>query len=343
MKKYFLKRILTMIPMFFLMTILYFSIQNYLPGGPVQEALAQITGLGAGEQGSGQVLSVADIEKLRHDLEVQYQLDKPVLVRYFIWVKNMLHLDFGLSSTTRSPAMDQVIQRLPISLSFGLPSFFLTYLICIPLGILMALKDGSRFDLTASFLLFVFYSIPSLIFAVLFLILFCTDRILPFAPFFPLGGWKSPDFDSLTLIGKFFDIAHHLFLPVLATMLSQFTVMSLLQKNSMLEVIHADYIRTAQAKGLSYKKVMWKHALRNALLPMMVGFGAILATFLAGSLIVEPIFGIPGLGQLSLQALTARDFNVIMAIIVLQSLAILIGQLLSDIAYALVDPRIEYR
>ena len=341
MKVYFIKRLLAVIPMFFLMTFLYFCLQNYLPGGPVQEALAQITGFG-GEGSRAQVLTVEDIAKLRHDLEVQYNLDKPVLERYFIWLSHMVRLDFGNSLTTRTPAIHQIIERLPISLCFGLPSFFLTYLLCIPLGILMALKDGSRFDFISSFLLFVLYSIPSLIFAVLFLLIFCTDRILPFGSLFPLGGWRSQNFEELSFIARVLDVAHHLFLPVLAYMLGQFTVMTLLQKNSMLEVIHADSIRTARAKGLNEKLVIGKHALRNALLPMMVGFGTVLVTFLAGSIIIEPIFGIPGIGQLSLQALAARDFNVIMAIVVLESVAILFGQLLSDVVYLLVDPRIEY-
>lgn len=340
MRTYFFKRFLAIIPMFFLMTTTYFCIQNYLPGGPVQEAMARITGMG-GE--GGRVLNAEDIKQLRHELEVQYGLDKPVATRYVLWLKKIMTLDFGDSLTTRSPAIDQIIERLPISLSFGIPGFLLTYLICIPLGVLMALKDGSRFDAVASFFLFLFYSIPVLVFSVIFLLVFCTDRVLPHGAVFPLGGWRSDDYETLTSIGKFFDVAHHLFLPVLASLFGNFTILTLLQKNSMLEVIRSDYIRTARAKGLAERVVIFKHALRNALLPLLVGFGSILGAFLGGSLIIEPIFGIPGLGVLSLQSLAARDFNVIMAIVVLQSAAILFGQILSDITYVLVDPRIEFK
>jgi microcin C transport system permease protein len=341
MRIYFIKRILFIIPMFFIMTGVYFCIQNYLPGGPVQEALANLKGMG--EDTKGPPMTVYDLEKIKHELEVQYGLDKPAYIRYLIWVRNVLTLNFGDSSATRAPAMDQIIERLPISLSFGLPSFFLTYLVCIPLGVAMALRDGSQFDSFASFILFVLYSIPALVFAVIFLLVFCTDRVLPGGALFPLGGWRSDNYLELSFFQRILDVSHHLFLPVLASLFSNFTILTILQKNSMLEVIRSDYIRTARAKGLSEKIVIYKHALRNALLPLMVGFGAILGTFLGGSIIIEPIFGLPGLGVLSLQALASRDFNVIMAIVVLQSLAILLGQLLSDIAYVLVDPRIKFK
>ncbi len=347
MRTYFIRRFIAMIPMFFFMTATYFCIQNYLPGGPVQEALAKIQGIGA--EGSGglssgkQEFRTENLKKLKAELEVQYDLDKPVIVRYFIWLKNILTLNFGDSITTRGPAIEQIIERLPISLSFGIPGFFLTYLISIPLGIFMALKDGSLFDTISSILLFITYSIPALVFAILFLLLFCTDRFLPFGALFPLGGWHSDNYESLSFFGKFFDVTKHMFLPVLASVIGNFTVFTFLQKNSMLDVIQSDYIRTARAKGLHENAVVFKHALRNALLPLMVGFGAILGTFLGGSLLIEPIFGLPGIGVLSLQALAARDFNVIMAIVMLQSLAILFGQILNDIVYVLVDPRIDYK
>lgn len=341
MRIYFIRRIFAIIPMFFLMTATYFCIQNYLPGGPVQEALAKIRGMGEGS--SNNIMSVQDLQKLKNELEIEYGLDKPVFVRYAIWVKNILTLDFGNSLTTRSPAMEQIVERFPISLSFGIPSFFLTYMVCIPLGVFLALKDGSKFDAISSFFLMIFYSIPALVFAIIFLLVFCTDRVLPNGAIFPLGGWHSQNYNDLSFIEKIFDVAKHMFLPVMASLFSNFTILSFLQKNSMLEVIRSDYIRTARAKGLPEHLVIFKHALRNALLPLLVGFGAILGTFLGGSIIIEPIFGLPGLGVLSLQALASRDYNVIMAIVVLQSGAILFGQLLSDIAYIIVDPRIEYR
>jgi len=342
MKSYFLKRLLAVIPMFFLMTAVYFCIQNYLPGGPVQETLARITGL-SGDGGSNRVLSTQDIAELRHELEVQYGLDKPVHERYILWLKKIITLDFGDSITTRAPAMDQIIERLPVSLAFGIPGFFLTYLVCIPLGVLMALKDGTRFDLVSSFILFLVYSIPVLVVSVVCLLVFCTDRVLPGGAIFPLGGLHSDNYDTLSAMGQAWDMTKHLFLPVMASMVGNFTALSLLQKNSMLEVIRSDYMRTAKAKGLHERVILFKHGLRNALLPMLVGIGGLLGVFLGGSIIIEPIFGLPGIGVLSLSALSARDFNVIMAIVVLQSCAILFGQLLSDLAYAIADPRIQFQ
>ncbi len=344
MQKYFIRRFIAIIPMFFLMTFTYFCIQNYLPGGPVQEALARIRGLGA-ESGNSKSSNMGpdEIKKLTHELEVQYGLDKPAITRYFIWLKNIGTLNFGDSITTREPAINQIMERLPISLSFGIPGFFLSYLIAIPLGVVMALKDGTKFDSISTVLLFISYSIPALVFAVVFLLVFCTDRFLPFGAIFPLGGWRSDNYDELSSLGKIYDVFRHMFLPVLASIIGNFTVFTILQKNTMLEVIRSDYIRTARAKGLSENIVIFKHALRNALLPLLVGFGTVLGSFLGGSIIIEPIFGLPGLGTLSLHSLASRDFNVVMAIIVLQSLAILFGQILNDFVYYLVDPRIEYR
>ena len=326
--------------MFFVITCLYFVLQNYMPGGPVQDALARIQGMG-GAGGVG-FQTEADIDLLRQDLERQYGLDKPVFIRYFIWLKNILLLDFGESIATRQPAIHQIYERLPVSLSFGVPGFFLMYLVCIPLGIMMALKDGKRFDIISSFVLFVLYSIPTLVLALLFLYVFCTDRVLPMGAIFPLGGLYSDNFEEFSYFGKLVDLSKHLFLPILASIIGNFTILSLLQKNTMLDVVRSDYIRTARAKGLFEKVVIFKHALRNALIPIMVGFGGILSTFLGGSIIIEQIFGIPGIGLLTLQSLEARDFNVVMALVVLQSFAIMFGQLLSDMIYGLVDPRIRF-
>ncbi|MBX9703682.1 MAG: ABC transporter permease subunit, partial [Silvanigrellaceae bacterium] len=215
-----MKRLLATIPMFFLMTGIYFTIQNSLPGGPVEEALARIKGLSADEGfASRSAQNPEKLEKLRHELEKEYGLDKPAFVRYFIWLKNILCLEFGNSITTRRPAMEQIIERFPISLSFGLPSFFLAYLICIPLGVMMALRDGSRFDALATLTLFVTYSIPALVFAMLFLLFLCTDRFLSQGALFPLGGWRSDNYELLSPFAKFYDVVHHMFLPVLASMI----------------------------------------------------------------------------------------------------------------------------
>ena len=329
-----------MIPMFFLMTGVYFLVQNYLPGGPVQELLSRIQYGGA--EGSGRTMSIEDGAKLRAELEHQYGLDQPVPVRYWIWLKKISVLDFGDSTTTHAPALKTIEERIPVSIGFGVPGFFLTYLICIFLGMFKALRDGSRFDIASSVLLFIAYSIPALVVSVVLLWVFCTDRILPHGAIFPLGGARSDNWSELSSFEQWRDYVHHLFLPVIASLLGGFTFLTMLMKNSLLDVLSSDFIRTARAKGLSEKTVILKHALRNAILPLMVGLGGFLSAFVAGSIVIESVFGLPGMGRLLIEALNSRDYNVLMGVAVIQSGIVMFGQLMSDIAYVLVDPRIDF-
>ena len=337
---YLLRRVLTMIPMFFLMTAVYFAVQNYLPGGPVQEVLSRIQ-FGGGE-GNGRTMDVQDIAKLKAELEKQYGLDKPVPVRYLNWLKKIVVLDFGDSTATREPAIHTIAERVPVSMGFGIPGFFLTYIICIFLGMLKALKDGTTMDTSSSVLLFIAYSVPPLVVSVVLLLVFCTDRILPHGAMFPLGGAYSDNWDQLSFSGKCWDYARHMFLPVTASLLGGFTFLTMLMKNSLLDVLSSDFIRTARAKGLDEKRVIFKHALRNAILPLMVGLGGFLSAFVAGSIVIESVFGLPGMGLLMLQSLGSRDYNVLMGVAVIQSGIVMIGQLMSDIAYVVVDPRIDF-
>jgi microcin C transport system permease protein len=341
MRTYLIRRILMMIPMFFVMTGVYFAFQNYLPGGPVQEVLQRLKGADMG--GGTATLSAENLDQVRRDLERQYGLDKPVYERYVIWVGRLVRLDFGDSTTTRRPAFDTIVERIPISLGFGIPGFLLTYLVCILLGLAKGLKDGSRFDTLTSLMLFVAYSIPPLVISVLLLLFLCTDRFLPGGAIFPLGGAYSENFSDLSTWGKFKDFAWHMFLPVCASLVGAFTVLTSLMKNSLLDVLHSDFIRTARAKGLSEGKVIFKHALRNAVLPLMVGIGSMLGIFVAGSIVIEQVFGLPGMGRLLLESLNSRDYNVLMGVAVIQTLAIMLGQLMSDIAYVLIDPRIDFK
>jgi microcin C transport system permease protein len=337
---YLIRRMLTMIPMFFLMTGVYFAVQNYLPGGPVQEVLARIQ-FGGGE-GSGRSMSVDDIAKLKAELEKQYGLDKPVPVRYWNWLKKIAVLDFGDSTATREPAIRTIAERVPISVGFGIPGFFLTYLVCILLGMTKALRDGSRFDVSSSVALFIAYSIPALVVSVVLLLVFCTDRVFPGGAWFPLGGARSDDWDSFTFAQKCWDYARHMFLPVAASLLGGFTFLTMLMKNSLLDVLSSDFIRTARAKGLPERRVIMKHALRNAILPLMVGLGGFLSAFVAGSIVIESVFGLPGMGRLMIESLNSRDYNVLMGVAVIQSGVVMFGQLMSDVAYVLVDPRIDF-
>ena len=341
MRTYLIRRFLAFVPMFFLMTGAYFLIQNSLPGGPVQEALQRMRGSEDG--GKGQTMTANDIAKLRKDLERQYGLDQPVPVRYWRWLKKIVVLDFGDSMTTRRPALETITERIPISLGFGIPGFFLTYTICILLGIAKALRDGSGFDWGSSIILFVAYSVPALVVSVILLLVFCTDRVLPGGAIFPLGGARSDDYMDLSFWGQAWDYVKHMFLPVFASLLGGFTVLTMLMKNSLLDVLASDFIRTARAKGLDERRVIFKHALRNAILPLMVGIGGFLSAFVAGSIVIESVFALPGMGLLLIESLNSRDYNVLMGVAVLQSLIIMFGQLISDIAYVLTDPRIEFK
>lgn len=341
MRTYLIRRFLAFVPMFFLMTGAYFLIQNSLPGGPVQEALQRMRGSEDG--GKGQTMTADDITKLRKDLERQYGLDQPVPVRYWRWLNKIVVLDFGDSMTTRRPALETITERIPISLGFGIPGFFLTYTICILLGIAKALRDGSAFDWGSSIVLFVAYSVPALVVSVILLLVFCTDRVLPGGALFPLGGARSDDYMDLSFWGQAWDYVKHMFLPVCASLLGGFTVLTMLMKNSLLDVLASDFIRTARAKGLDERQVIFKHALRNAILPLMVGIGGFLSAFVAGSIVIESVFALPGMGLLLIESLNSRDYNVLMGVAVLQSLIIMFGQLISDIAYVLTDPRIEFK
>ena len=340
MFNYLVRRLLTMIPMFFLMTAVYFAVQNYLPGGPVQEVLSRIQ-FGGGD-GGGRSMSIDDIAKLKHQLEIQYGLDKPVPVRYWNWLKKVVVLDFGDSTATREPALKTIAERVPISIGFGVPGFFLTYIVCIFLGMIKALKDGSKLDTASSVILFIAYSIPALVLSVVLLLVFCTDRVLPGGAIFPLGGAKSDNYDTMTFAQQAWDYTRHMFLPVVASLLGGFTFLTMLMKNSLLDVLSSDFIRTARAKGLSERQVIMKHALRNAILPLMVGIGGFLSAFVAGSIIIESVFGLPGMGRLLIEALNSRDYNVLMGVAVIQSGIVMFGQLISDVAYVMVDPRIDF-
>jgi len=229
-----------------------------------------------------------------------------------------------------------IADRLHISAFFGLTSLFLTYLVCIPLGILKAIKNGSRFDVISSIIVFAGYSIPGYILGIVLLVYFGGD-------IFPLHGFRSPDFEDLTLIGKIIDQIHHAFLPVICWTIAGFAWMTVMMKNSLLENLSQDYVRTAFAKGLSEKRVIFKHAVRNSLIPLATGIGGIVGVIFAGSFLIEKTFGIDGIGLLGYSALIDRDYDIIMGFTAIGVITRLIGNLISDLAYALIDPRIRFK
>jgi len=232
-----------------------------------------------------------------------------------------------------------VVSKFPVSVVFGLTSFFLAYLISIPLGIVMAYKENSLVDIGASFLLFVAYSIPPFMLGIVLIVFFAGGS---FFDWFPIGGVSSDNYDMLSTSGKIWDRVHHFILPLTCYTLGSFTTLTLLMKNSILEEIKKDYIRTARAKGLGERTVYLKHALRNALIPIATGIGSFLSLFFAGSLLIETIFQLDGIGLLSYKSVLARDYNVIMGLVFIQSALFLIGNLISDMVYVVVDPRIDF-
>lgn len=340
---YILKRLLIMIPTLLGVTIVTFIIINLAPGSPIEQRIQQMKFGGMGHEGGGghgSDKSSGVSEEVIEALKKQYGFDKPVHVRYWIWLKNIAHLDFGESFTYEEPVVDVIASKFPVSIQFGVVSLIMSYLVCIVLGVLKAVRHGTTFDYITSFLLFVFYSIPGFMLAILLIVYFAGGS---FYDWFPMGELYSDNYYDLSLWGKIVDRVHHFILPLICYMIGSFTVLTMLMKNSLLDEIKRDYIRTARAKGVSEKVVYLKHALRNALIPIVTGIGGFLSVFFAGSLLLESIFQLDGIGLLSYKSILQRDYNVIMGLIFIQSVLMLIGNLLSDLAYVAVDPRIDYK
>jgi microcin C transport system permease protein len=342
---YILRRCLMMIPTLFGITLLSFVIINLAPGSPIEQKLQQIrmggamASGGAGAGGAGARTESGVSQEVIDALNKQYGFDKPLLVRYGIWIKNIATLDFGDSFKYEEPVTQLIASKFPVSLMFGLTSFILTYIVCIPLGVAKAIRTGSVFDTVTSFALFVMYSVPPLMLGILLLTFFASSSHLDL---FPIGGLTSDNYDELSTAGQIWDRIHHAILPLVCYMIGSFTFLTLMMKNSLIDVIKMDYVRTAKAKGLADRVVYMKHALRNALIPIVTGMSGILGLFFSGSIIIENLFGLDGMGLLSLTAANSRDYNVLMGLIFVQSLLFLLGRLLTDILYVVVDPRIDF-
>jgi microcin C transport system permease protein len=345
MLKYILKRMLVMLPTLFGVTLVVFFIVNLAPGGPIEQRLQQLKFAGgAGGEATVSTSSNTGSSTVSNEvleaLKKQYGFDKPVHERYFIWLKNLVKLDFGKSFTYEEPVIDVIFSKFPVSLQFGIASLILSYLISIPLGIFKAIKNGTFFDASSSFLLFVMYSIPPFMLGILMIVFLAGGSFLDI---FPIGGLYSDGIEEMGMFDQILDRIHHFILPLTCYSLGSFTTLTVLMKNSLLEEIKKDYIRTARAKGLSEKVVYLKHALRNALIPIVTGLGSFLSVFFAGSLLLETIFQLDGIGLLSYKSILSRDYNVIMGLVFIQSGLFLLGNILSDIAYVLVDPRIDFK
>jgi microcin C transport system permease protein len=344
MIKYFLRRLAILLPTLLGVTVVVFVIINMAPGGPIEQRLQEIRFAGGdgsaaafGATGRGAAQGVSD--EVLEALKKQYGFDKPMHQRYLLWLKNIVTLNFGESFTYEEPVLDVIVSKFPVSLQFGIVSLFLSYLVSIPLGILKAIRHGTVFDVSSSILLFVLYSIPSFMLAIL-LIVFLSGG--SFLEIFPVGGLYSEVYDELEWWEQILDRIHHFTLPLICYTIGSFTSLTVLMKNSLIEEIKKDYIRTARAKGLEERVVYMKHALRNALIPIVTGLGGFLSVFFAGSLLLETIFQLDGIGLLSYRSILSRDYNVIMGLVFIQSALFLVGNVLSDFAYVLVDPRIDF-
>ena len=338
---YLIRRLLLVIPTFLGITIVCFTLTRFLPGGPVEMRMLRLKGMASAQAGARTSASAVN-EEYKKDLEKQFGFDKPIYVQYYDWlVTNKMGMTLPSYDYPNKTAWELIKSRIPISVWFGAASFLLTYLICIPLGIAKALKHRQTFDAVSSFIVFVAYAIPAFAFAMC-LKMFFAGTVEGLWDIFPLGGISS-DFDIPPTAWEWFcDRAWHMFLPICCYVAGSFAMLTILMKNSLLDQISADYVRTVIAKGGSRARAIWLHAFRNALIPICTGLGGIIGLLFAGSIIIETIFEIPGMGRLSWDALIGRDYAVFLALLALEANIQLIGNLISDILYMIVDPRINF-
>jgi len=347
---YILKRVLLMIPTLFGVIAITFAVIQFVPGGPVEQMLSELKGqAGAGGEASGGASAyhgsvyrgrvgldaerVAEIRKL-------YGFDKPPLQRFWQMLKGFATFDLGRSFYHHEDVWQLVKSKLPVSISIGLWTFFLTYFISVPLGIAKAVREGSRFDTITSMIVLIGYSIPGFVLGVLLLVLFGGGSFLQW---FPLRGLTSDDWDRLSLIGKVLDYLWHITLPVAASVAGSFAVMTMLTRNTFLEEIRKQYVLTARAKGLSERTVLYKHVFRNAMIPLVTGFpAAFIGAFFAGSLLIETLFSLDGIGLLSYESVIRRDYPVVMGTLYLFTLIGLVVKLIGDLCYVWIDPRVQF-
>jgi microcin C transport system permease protein len=333
MLRYLIKRLLLIIPTLIGVSIACFLLTRILPGGPIEQAIMRLTT--GGEHMHSRTVESAEVERLKKI----YGFDKPVIQQYVVWVGKLVQGDFGESFRTFRPVLDEIFARLPISLTFGLTGFLLSYLICIPLGIKKALSHRSLFDTVSSVVVYVGYAIPGFALGVLLLVFLGGGSFLNL---FPLSGIVSDNFEYLPWYLQILDFLHHMVLPVLCYSIGGYAILTTLMKNSLMEELNKDYIRTALAKGLPYNRVVYRHALRNAFIPILTGMGSLFTLFFAGSILIEKVFSIPGMGLLSYEAMLNRDYPVVLGIIIIQTLFNLLGRLVSDFSLAAADPRISF-
>ena len=363
MTSYILRRLLLIIPTLFGIILINFFLIQFVPGGPIEQILAELQGknnvfesiAGSSENNdlnndfqnnqsnsfSEKYIGARGLpDDFIIELEKQFGFDKPPIERFFKMIWSYICFDFGESYFRSISVFDLVIEKLPVSISLGLWTTLLAYFISIPLGIKKAVNDGSRFDTWTSGAIIVGYAIPGFLFAILLLVLFSGGSYLQI---FPIRGLTSDNWDTLSASGKALDYFWHITLPVIASSIAGFATLTLLTKNSFLDEINKQYVLTAKAKGLSEKKVLYSHIFRNAMLIVIAGFpGAFLSVFFGASLIIETIFSLDGLGRMGFEATVARDYPVIFATLYVFGLIGLLIGILSDLMYVWIDPRIDF-
>lgn len=347
MTSYILRRLLLIIPTLLAILLVNFAIVQAAPGGPVEQAVARLQGLGGGAPGSrvegvhGESRATRGLDpKLIEEIKRQYGFDKTAPERLWLMLGQYARLDFGQSFFRGAKVTDLILDKLPVTLSLGFWATLITYLVSIPLGIRKAVRHGSRFDAWSSALIVVGYALPSFLFALLLIVLFAGGTSLNW---FPVRGLVSDDFDQLSLLGKVADYFWHLVLPVGALVIGGFATLTLLTKNAFLDEISRQYVVTARAKGLSERRVLYGHVLRNAMLLVLAGLPqALITVFFAGSLLIEVIFSLDGLGRLSYEAAVSRDYPVVFGTLFIFTLAGLLFRLIGDLAFTVLDPRIDF-
>jgi microcin C transport system permease protein len=339
---YFLRRFVLIIPTFIGITLAVFVIMHFVPGGPVEREILRYR-MATMTEGGG-VSSVAGQMALPEDavqeIRRYYGFDKPVHIRYVLWLGKVLRFDLGNSYVYQEPVWTVIKSRFPISVFLGLTGFLLSYLICVPLGVLKAVKHGTRFDFISSAIVFLGYSVPGWALGTLLLVLFGGGS---FWSVFPLGGFRPDNWEYLSFSQKVVQQAWYMALPVFCYMVGEFATLTILTKNSLMENMSQDYVRTAFAKGLHKNRVIFVHALRNSLIPIATGLGHVFSLILAGSFLIEKVFNIDGMGYLGYTSLLQRDYPVALGILVIGSLLMLVGNIISDVIYAVVDPRIRFK
>ena len=343
MRAYFLRRLLLVIPTFIGITLAVFVIMHFVPGGPVERQILQYRMAimtEGGVSGGAQALTVSLPQDAIDEIRRFYGFDKPVHVRYGQWLWNVIRLDLGNSYIYQEPVWDVIKSRFPVSIFLGLTGFLLSYVICIPLGVMKAVRHGTRFDVVSSIVVFLGYSVPGWALGTALLVLFGGGS---FWSLFPLGGFRPYNWEFLSLGQKIVAQLHHMFLPVFCYMVGSFATLTILTKNSLMENLGQDYIRTAFAKGLNEHRVIFVHALRNSLIPLATGLGHVFGLVLAGSFLIEKVFNIDGMGYLGYTSILQRDYPVALGILVISSLLMLFGNILSDVIYSAADPRIRFK